>query len=94
MKEQSPKKPPIKTAMRLPAELHADLKEAAEREDHSMNDEIILRCTAMSGGASLATILAQTQRLSEENRQLKAEIQKTQQMVQSIIDALGPGRKR
>jgi cell shape-determining protein MreC len=48
----------------------------------------------MSGGASLATILAQTQRLSEENRQLKAEIQKTQQMVQSIIDALRPGRKR
>ena len=94
MKEQPPKKPPIKTAMRLPAELHADLKEAAEREDHSMNDEIILRCTAMQGGASLAAILAETKHLRDENRQLKAEIKKTQQMVQAILDAMGPNRKR
>jgi hypothetical protein len=94
MKEQPPKKPAIKTAMRLPAELHADLKEAAEREDHSMNDEIIRRLTAMSGGASLATLLAETRHLHEENQQLKAEIKKTQQMVQIIIDALGPSRKR
>jgi hypothetical protein len=94
MKEQPPKKPPIKTAMRLPADLHADLKEAAEREQHSMNDEIIHRLTAMAGGTSLAAILAQTRRLSEENKQLKAEIKQTQQMVQTIIDALEPRRKR
>jgi hypothetical protein len=94
MKEQPPKKPPIKTAMRLPAELHADLKEAADREDHSMNDEIILRCTAMSGGASLATLLAEIRGLREEHRQLRADQKKTQQMVQTIIDALGPTRKR
>jgi hypothetical protein len=94
MKEQPPKKPPIKTAMRLPADLHADLKEAAAREEHSMNDEIIHRLTAIYGGASLATILAETKHLREENRQLKVEVKKTQQMVQSIIDALGPKRKR
>lgn len=80
--------------MRLPADLHADLKEAAEREDHSMNDEIIIRLTALAGGASFATILTQTQRLSEENKQLKAEIKRTQKMVQTIIDALRPRQKR
>jgi hypothetical protein len=94
MKEQPPKKPAIKTAMRLPAELHADLKEAAEREDHSMNDEIIARLNSVAGGATLAAILSQIRRLSEENQQLKAEIERTQQMVQTIIDALGPSRKR
>lgn len=94
MKEQPPKKPPIKTAMRLPADLHADLKEAAKREEHSMNDEIIHRLVVIYGGASLASILAETQHLREENRQLKAEVKKTQQMVQTIIDALAPPRKR
>lgn len=94
MKEQPLNKPPIKTAMRLPADLHADLKEAAKREEHSMNDEIIHRLTVVYGGASLATILAEVRSLREENRQLRADQKKTQQMIQGIIDALGPGRKR
>jgi hypothetical protein len=96
MKEQPPKKPYIKSAVRLPADLHADIKESALREDHSMNDEIIRRLAAMSGGASLATILAHIRRLSDENQQLKAELKaeskKTQDMVQTIIDALSPRR--
>jgi hypothetical protein len=92
MKELPPKKPYIKSAVRLPADLHADIKESALREDHSMNDEIIRRLAAMSGGASLATILTELRGLREENQQLRADQRKTQQMVQTIIDALGPRR--
>jgi hypothetical protein len=92
MKEQPLKKPAIKTAMRLPADLHADLKDAATREGHSMNVEMVSRLTAMLGGASLHAILAQNRQILEENRELRAEIKKTQEMVQSIIDALSPRR--
>ena len=88
MKEQ----PLNKTAMRLPADLHADLKDAAAREGYSMNDDIIARLAAGAGGSSMASLLAQTRKLSEENQELKAEIKKTQDMVQVIIDALSPRR--
>lgn len=85
MKEKPPKKPAIKTAMRIPADLHADLQDAAIRADHSMNAEIISRLTAAAGGASLSAIL-------EQNEQIMAELKKTQDMVQSILAAIGPRR--
>jgi hypothetical protein len=85
MKEKPPKKPFIKTAMRLPADLHADIEDAAIRADHSMNDEIIARCAAAAGGASITAVM-------EQNKQLMAELRRTQEMVQSIINAIGPRR--
>jgi predicted HicB family RNase H-like nuclease len=85
MKEKPQKKPAIKTAMRIPADLHADLQEAASRADHSMNTEIINRLTAAAGGVSLST-------LAEQNAQMMAEIRRTQEMVQKIIAAITPRR--
>jgi hypothetical protein len=85
MKEKPPKKPAIKTAMRIPAELHADIAEAAKRADHSMNAEIIHRLTAGAGGVSLFA-------LAEQNVEIMAEIHRTQEMVREIITALKPRR--
>jgi hypothetical protein len=81
MKEKPPKKPAIKTAMRIPADLHADLQDAAIRADHSMNAEIISRLTAAAGGASLSAVL-------EQNQQIMVELKKTQDMVQSILSTI------
>jgi predicted HicB family RNase H-like nuclease len=85
MKETPPKKPAIKTAMRIPADLHADLQDVAARAGHSMNTEIINRLTAAAGGVSLSTLAGQ-------NVEMMAEIKRTQEMVQEIIAALSPRR--
>jgi hypothetical protein len=85
MKEKPPKKPFIKTAMRLPATLHADIEDAAIRADHSMNTEIVARLTAAAGGASITAVI-------EQNKQIMTELKKTQDMVQRIIDAIKPRR--
>jgi hypothetical protein len=85
MTEKPLKKPAIKTAMRIPADLHADLQDAAARADHSMNTEIISRLTAALGGASIAAIM-------EQNNLIMAELKRTQDMVRTIIDAIGPRR--
>lgn len=85
MSEKPPKKPAVKTAMRIPADLHADLQDAAARADHSMNTEIINRLTAAAGGASLSA-------LAEQNAKMMAEIKRTQEMVREIIAAITPRR--
>lgn len=85
MTEKPQNKPAIKTAMRIPAELHADIAAAAKRADHSMNAEIIHRLTAAAGGISLMT-------LAEQNVELMSEIHRTQEMVREIINALKPRR--
>jgi hypothetical protein len=85
MTEKPPKKPSIKTAMRIPADLHSDIQDAAARADHSMNAEIVARLTAAAGGASITAVI-------EQNKQIMAELKKTQDMVQFIIDAIKPRR--
>lgn len=85
MSDHSPKKPAIKTAMRIPANLHQDLQDAAAREGHSMNAEIISRLTAAAGGASLAAVF-------EQNKKIMSELAKTQAMIETIISAIGPRR--
>lgn len=85
MSDHSPKKPAIKTAMRIPADLHADLQDAAAREGHSMNVEIVNRLTAAAGGASLTAVF-------EQNKKIMAELAKTQSMIATIITAIGPRR--
>jgi hypothetical protein len=85
MKEKPPKKPSIKTAMRIPVDLHSDLQDAAARADHSMNTEIVARLTAAAGGASITAVI-------EQNKQIMAELKKTQDMVQLIIEAIKPRR--
>lgn len=85
MKEKPLKKPAIKTAMRIPADLHADLQDSAARADHSMNAEIIARLTAAAGGITLASVV-------EQNREIMAELKRTQDMIQVIIAAIGPRR--
>jgi hypothetical protein len=85
MNDKPAKKTSIKTAMRIPADLHADIQDAASRADHSMNAEIIARLAAGSGGATLAMVL-------EQNRMIMDELQKTQEMIRTIIQAIGPRR--
>lgn len=65
------------TTVRLPPELHAEIREAADRAGHSMNTEIVARLSAPSG-QSLKDIARQNE--------------KTQQMIQTIIDAISPRR--
>lgn len=62
----------IKTALRLPRDLHAEIKDAAEYHGRSMNAEIIARLE--SSGVTLADIAQQNT--------------KTQEMIQQIIDAI------
>jgi plasmid stability protein len=71
------------TTVRLPPDLHAEVKEAAARAGHSMNDEIIERLRSLSnanlGGPTLRDVVRQNE--------------KTQLMVQQIIDAISPKRR-
>lgn len=69
--------PDVKTAFRLPAALHAELKEAAELAGHSMNAEIIARLSAPAGHTL---------------RDIAKQNMKTQEMIQQIIDAIRPRR--
>jgi hypothetical protein len=69
----------IKTALRLPPDLHAEIKSAAEYHGRSMNAEILARLTATPAGPATLDTLAEQQ-------------QRTQAMVQQIIDALTPRR--
>jgi predicted transcriptional regulator len=66
----------IKTALRLPRELHAEIKDAAEYHGRSMNAEIISRLE--SAGVTLSEIAQQNI--------------KTQGMIQQIIDAISMRR--
>lgn len=68
---------PYTTTVRLPAELHAEIKDAAARAGHSMNVEIVARLSAPVGHSMLD--------LAKQNL-------KTQQMIQQIIDAITPRR--
>lgn len=70
-----PQLKPIKTAIRLPRDLHADIVDAAAHHGHSMNDEMIARLSKPTG-PTLDDIARQNAR--------------TQEMVQTIIEAIGP----
>lgn len=72
-KKDKTQKPPT-TTVRLPVELHAEVKGAAAKAGHSMNDEIILRLQAHSQALVLGDI-------SQQNVEL-------QRMVQRLIDRL------
>lgn len=65
-----PKNPP--TTVRLPGPLHQEVKDAAAKSLHSMNDEIILRCR-------LYPIEARLAELEQQNIELK-------RMLQQLID--------
>lgn len=75
---KKPEKKDIVTTIRLPTELHAELKEAARLAGHPMIEEIIARLWSTPKGTSLADIARQNI--------------KTQEMVQQIIDAITPRR--
>lgn len=66
----------IKTALRLPRDLHAEISEAAVEHGRSMNSEIIDRLGRSSTDPSLADIAQQNI--------------KTQELVLQIIAAIGP----
>jgi phage terminase small subunit len=55
----------IKTALRIPEELHAEIKKAADLNERSINAEILARLTQTPVLASLET-------LKEENSEIKA----------------------
>lgn len=58
----------IKTALRLPPDLHAEILADAERHGHSMNTEILFRLRAAAPGrlpAELSEIKAMLQRVIE-----------------------------
>jgi plasmid stability protein len=69
----------IKTAIRLPRDLHADILESAAHHGRSMNAEMLARLSSQAG-ATLDDIARQNVR--------------TQEMVQTIIEALGSGNGR
>jgi hypothetical protein len=72
-KKEKTKKPPT-TTVRLPPDLHAEVKQAAAQAAHSMNDEIILRLQAHSQALALGDI-------AQQNVEL-------QRMLQRLIDRL------
>lgn len=55
----------IKTALRIPEELHAEIKQAAELNERSINAEILARLSQASIHESLETLQA-------ENSEIKA----------------------
>lgn len=69
-KTYKPKNP--STTVRLPPELHTAIREAAARNDRSMNDEIIRRLNAYEHLGSIVEVM-------QQNAELK-------QMVQRLID--------
>jgi hypothetical protein len=72
-KKPKPKNPP--TTVRLPGPLHQEVKDAAAKNVHSMNDEIILRCR-------LYPIEARLSELEQQNADRK-------RMLQQLIDRQG-----
>ena len=62
------------TTVRLPPELHAEIKDAAARAGHSMNVEIIERLSAQPAALTLRDIARQNVR--------------TQELIQRLIDTL------
>jgi len=82
-KNRAMRKPPIqktakddqvKTALRLPVGLREEMKDAAQRAGHSLNDEILGRCMA----ASLADRLTA---LESENAEIKV-------MLREVLEAV------
>lgn len=73
MKKIAQRKPGV-TTVRLPPELHDEIKDAAARAGHSMNTEIIARLTAQPAELTLRDIARQNVR--------------TQEMIQRLIDTL------
>lgn len=60
----------IRTAMRLPPDLHRAVKSAARAAGHTMNAEIIARIAAAEENASFKTILKQNEELKRLMLQL------------------------
>lgn len=60
--------------MRLPPDLHSEIKDAAARAGHSMNAEIVARLAAQPRDITLSDIARQNARM--------------QLMLQKLIDAL------
>ena len=73
MKKTAPRKPGT-TTVRLPPELHDEIKDAAARAGHSMNVEIIARLMSQPADLTLRDIARQNVR--------------TQEMLQRLIDTL------
>lgn len=73
MKKTDERKPGT-TTVRLPPDLHAEIKDAAARAGHSMNVEIIARLTAQPVDITLRDVARQNVR--------------TQEMIQRLIDTL------
>lgn len=74
-----PKNKKPTTTVRLPPDLHAEIKAAAARAGHSMNDEIIDRLRTVSAGVTLRDVIRQNEA--------------THAMIQQIIDAISPKRR-
>jgi TRAP-type mannitol/chloroaromatic compound transport system substrate-binding protein len=64
----------IRTAMRLPRDLHAEVRKAAKAAGHTMNAEIIARVAAAEDRPSLKDLM-------QQNAELKA-------MMREILDAI------
>jgi hypothetical protein len=74
MKKPAIPRKPGTTTVRLPPELHTEIKEAAARSGHSMNVEIVARLAARTVDLALTDIARQNVR--------------TQEMIQRLIDTL------
>lgn len=65
----------VRTALRVPRDLHEELHEAATRGGWGLNDEILIRLQASTRDAKL-------DQLAKQNAELKA-------MLRKVLDAVG-----
>jgi hypothetical protein len=70
MEKKTPKPKSPTTTVRLPIPLHEEIKQAAAKNVHSMNDEIILRLRLQPIEARLAALEQQTADLKRMLQQL------------------------
>lgn len=65
----------IRTAMRLPRALHAEVRKAASEAGHTMNAEIIARVAAASEVASFKVVMRQNEELKLLMREMLDRIE-------------------
>lgn len=68
--EKKPKPKHSATTVRIPGPLLTEVKEAADKADHSMNDEIILRLLLYPVAARLSAIEQQNEEMKRMLQQL------------------------
>ncbi|WP_208454060.1 Arc family DNA-binding protein [Burkholderia gladioli] len=79
----------IKTALRLPRHLHADISVSAEKAGRSMNAEIIERLSKSSDLGHLHRVIDQlTQVMEGDRKDIQTRLDLARMLFEQMIDAL------